>query len=764
MNSFLCIFLQLLSLVSGLLSPDTIANRLEYQKWLYPQERVSIDVADQEWAAGDTIWMKVRVVDASSLLPSNLSKFVYVELTDPFGRTCKRVKLKNIGDSLQGYMPLPEEMAEGVYTLTGYTRFMNSLGPDYFNTVPVYVYGSGRPAECPTFSFSKKGENLIVNVDIGANSDPGTMDFYTARGIEHSSRRKKSHHAFELNNDEWKNGVALARIGNFGVYVPLPPDSSDFNVVLSPEGGNLVPDILNNVGVSARDASGRGIGVKGSLVNSLGETIVDLETDKEGFGCFSFVPDRQENYHVDIMGRTYPISKANDYSATLQVNSLRKEVVTVIPVGDVPSKASLIIHCRGNLIYFGDAEVNVPYVFKKFDLPEGINEFCLIDKNCNTISRRMVFIDSEIDLGLKMEADIPRFRNQIGDYKVPFGSSAARIAMDKVMLGSGVWGRYDIPSVLLGDYDSPTAELEVGGEISGTVKSRWRGKPMADAEVSIISSDIDYCSSTKTDDEGHFVLNGVDWPEGTRFVMKVVNSKGDYEDNYTIDEESYPSVNQIIPPFEGNVYTVKDLDDQDIKTKLSRWLDEVKVTALAKDSEVDDISKIYEVIGGRTVDQDYFDQRAITTYEAAIRAFPALTIQNGKVMNNGKEVEFWVDGVKWVPPYESSASPHELGVEAARKRAELNTANIMTGGLLPSDLSMSQYTSTKSFISDLSSSFPFHIVDKIVYLRPSTALIVSNQAAYGGGALMIYTKNKNRSESKDYDLHMKIISPLGYQK
>ena len=217
-------------------------------------------------------------------------------------------------------------------------------------------------------------------------------------------------------------------------------------------------------------------------------------------------------------------------------------------------------------------------------------------------------------------------------------------------------------------------------------------------------------------------------------------------------EESFPTVNYIIPAFEGDLYVMRELKDADIRDRLSNWLDEVEVTAMAKKDGDDDITQIYEIIGGRTVDQDYFDSRAITIYEAAIRAFPGLRVQNGKVIcpggGRGQDVELWVDGVRWVTPYDTSGTT--TGVSVARRQAAINTANTMTGGLLPPDIALAQYESTQSTISDLAASYPFHNVDKIIYLRPGTALIVSNHAGVAGGALMIYTKNK--SPKKTYGL------------
>ncbi len=119
--------------------------------------------------------------------------------------------------------------------------------------------------------------------------------------------------------------------------------------------------------------------------------------------------------------------------------------------------------------------------------------------------------------------------------------------------------------------------------------------------------------------------------------------------------------------------------------------------------------------------------------------------------------------MKWVPPYDASPGSAN-NVSRARQQAGINTANIMTGGLLPSDIALAQYAASQSSISDLAASFPFHDVEKIIYIRPGTALIVSNHAGFAGGALKIYTKNKNRVKNKNYDLHLKVISPLGYQK
>ncbi len=68
------------------LSVDSVAHRLMYQVWAYPQEKVYITTNAEEYAAGDTVRMDIRLLDASTLLTSDLSKFVAPALSAMYNR------------------------------------------------------------------------------------------------------------------------------------------------------------------------------------------------------------------------------------------------------------------------------------------------------------------------------------------------------------------------------------------------------------------------------------------------------------------------------------------------------------------------------------------------------------------------------------------------------------------------------------------------------------------------------------------------------
>ena len=124
----------------------------EKQRYEFPQEKVYVHTDRVDYMGGDTIWMRAYVTDASSHLPVNVSKYLYVELKAPSDSVLMRVRIKEDNGVYAGYMALPLSPIEACYTLTAYTAFMEGLSADreeererlisYIRTVyPLYGFG-----------------------------------------------------------------------------------------------------------------------------------------------------------------------------------------------------------------------------------------------------------------------------------------------------------------------------------------------------------------------------------------------------------------------------------------------------------------------------------------------------------------------------------------------------------------------------------------------------------------------------------------------
>ncbi len=168
-----------------------------------------------------------------------------------------------------------------------------------------------------------------------------------------------------------------------------------------------------------------------------------------------------------------------------------------------------------------------------------------------------------------------------------------------------------------------------------------------------------------------------------------------------------------------------------------------------------------KALGVRMFSGDEIKAKGITSYEEVIRTFPGLRIENGNLVNFGSKaslnyrhaglVELWVDGVRW----QSSSGAGVVPI------AGMFNPNQMGG--MPKALPTYTPDLGNTF-TEFSSLYPIHLMEKIAYYRPSTALIISNSAAMGAGALVMTTKDGSKIKDWDKDLFVKCVTPKGYQK
>ena len=119
---------------------ETVADRIDRQRYEFPQEKIHVMTDRGSYMAGDTIWLRAWVVDAATHQPVNASRFVYAELLSPDDSVAIRVKIHSGEDGIfSGYVPIDVDMPEGRYQLSAYTMFMQSVGAEYFYRQPIEV-------------------------------------------------------------------------------------------------------------------------------------------------------------------------------------------------------------------------------------------------------------------------------------------------------------------------------------------------------------------------------------------------------------------------------------------------------------------------------------------------------------------------------------------------------------------------------------------------------------------------------------------------
>ena len=135
-----------------------------YVSWCSP-EKVYLHFDRTCYTAGETIWFKGWMQEASrrSVLPP--SNFLYVEVLDDKGEAVARVKIKRTPDGFPGCIELPDNLETGDYTLRAYTLWQLNNSEEYLFNDRIRVIGSkvgaGKtpptPAEDVEISFWPEG-------------------------------------------------------------------------------------------------------------------------------------------------------------------------------------------------------------------------------------------------------------------------------------------------------------------------------------------------------------------------------------------------------------------------------------------------------------------------------------------------------------------------------------------------------------------------------------------------------------------------------
>lgn len=775
---------------AGGVSADSLAWRVGYQQWVFPQEKVYVATDMDGYMSGDTVRFRAFLVNAATHMPAERgSRFVYVELVDPFGDTVERVKVMARDGVFAGMIPLPADMPEGTYTLGAYTVYMQNPGSSYFfrKALPVRSYLSRKyrlRAECD----GRRLEARLTERESGRGVKAENIALYGPDGVLAQGIHKRAAHTFALGAKTRLKGVVKVKFDRYEKFFTLPADSGALSVTFHPEGGYLIPGEENMLAFKAIARNGLAEDVAGAILDSKGDSVATFRSAHRGMGAVRFTPKAGEEYRAVAGGQSFALPAAEAGAAILRVRPAGADSIDVAVAGAVPPEAAIIAHNFGRVTYVRPAAGGTVRLNRNA-LGAGIVQLLLADNHGDVRSSRMIFNHSDYLFNVPADSLPPgdyavrvversgfkpeesptsivaelmlqsELKGHVEDpnYYFEEPDSAKRSHMDLLMLTQG-WERYDIPAALKGNFALPAAPVEIGGEITGTVRSRWRARPLAGAHVALLAPSIGYAGVAVTDSAGRYVVNGLDWPDGTPFAVQVFNKSGNREHNFGIDSEKFPAVSPL-----GQAAASAPRDDEEqIPSAGTILLNEIRVTAPRSSEEAR--REMFKALGVHSFSEEEMERDGVTTYEDIINRIPGLRVVNGNVVASAARtgifgppqnvpVEFWVDNVRWEPPYGTSGS-NTLPAYGSRLISE--------SGDMPSPLS--SYSAGRSnTLWEFAAVYPLEMMQRIEYFRPSMAMVISLSAANGAGALAMTTKDGSKRRDWHHDLFMRVITPKGYQ-
>ena len=343
---------------------DDIRRALLLSGQTQVQEKVYIHTDNECYFVGDTLWYKAYVVRADRLVPTDMSRILYVELLSPDGLLVER---QHIIISAKGYtcgqFVLTDSLYSGYYELRAYTRWMLN-----FNT------GHQR--------YSKQDTWCFYNKDMAA-------DFYRTWDDLYSR-------VFPVYSKSAQPGDYDERRMYERPKQDLPqPKKDKLLVTFYPEGGHLIAGVENRVAFEAVDQYGEAVNISGVITGGDGQPLT-IRTEHMGRGMFTMTPsDKRQEARFTFRGKNYdiPLPRAEQQGVALRLDSLLLRIAARNLPQDKDYGVSIL--CRGALKYFNSqfSILNSQFLIPLDSLPTGVNELTLFDSDGRIWASRQFFVN-----------------------------------------------------------------------------------------------------------------------------------------------------------------------------------------------------------------------------------------------------------------------------------------------------------------------------------------------------------------------------------
>ncbi len=807
-----------IAVTASAVTADTVFCRIDRQREIFPQEKAYMMTDRNNYLGGDTIWFRVFIMDASTHVEVNASRYVYVELINPMGKTEQRIMARNNNGTYSGYITLPANISDGKYDLIAYTRFMQSQSPDFFPRKKITLLNIRSIKDEISHHWDSKNNRLSLSYIDKTTGKPRPykeMNLYSDGGKEFSSSGTHDAVNIKIKPEDLVNGWIKVRYDEYQKFVHLDnAETEEYDLTFFPEGGYIIAGAPCRIAFKSISTDGMSHEAEGNIVDESGTEVAHYKSQHAGMGSIVLTLNKNKKYYaVDKGGKKVELPSATEGASVLQIHNRFADTLKITVAGERTDGMSLLMQQRGIPLAYNRLNDIDTIKFARTSCPPGIIQLTLFDDRMHKLSERLIFIanrnnhqpeivpdricyknrehvkicgifdsinppkgnyavsvtdrnsslhDSTVNIvsHTLLQSDLKGYIEDAGYYLSDTKEAAE--ALDNLMLTQG-WKRYDIPQVAKGCYAKPCTQIETDMTIAGHVRSLWKNNAVANATVSLLSPNTGYVAMSETDDNGRFVFDGFELPENSRYLLQTINLNGKTERNIIVDSLEYP-VLQYLKGFSkeicDNVSPIERLRIENNPELSSILLSEVIVTGQKKPKSG---TTWYDLITeSRQYDTEDKDYSYISTIEEALRKIHGIQIKNdGSIIFRGKTVAIYVDDI-YLDLGHVSTGPLPLfeGKTPTKGKKVFRKGNKSTHWVMGDGLGV--LGSDNNQLKAIEDICPYNTIKTITFLIPGEAVALGTKAA--NGALMIQTKKDVEKPHDTWDNGIREVHIPGYQK
>jgi hypothetical protein len=296
----------------------------------YQSQKIYIHFDKKNYLAGDTMWFKAYLY--KNWKPDPASTNFYVQVSDNKGRIIATQKYPIIGASVNGNIELPQALQQGYYTLRAYTAATLNDDESFIYQKNIFISRLEKVAE------NKEAKSL-------------TLNFF-------------------------------------------------------PESGYLVHNVLSVVAFKATDHWGNPFETNGLIKSDDGTTVAVFKTYHSGTGKIQFRPIAGKKYIAEVITgtekRIFQLPEVVASGLNLKVDNEKEgkmfELSRVVKDKAMFDTVRVTADINNMLVYntevaFDDYPSAIGHIITT-SLPSGILHFTVFDKNNNPLAERLSFVDN----------------------------------------------------------------------------------------------------------------------------------------------------------------------------------------------------------------------------------------------------------------------------------------------------------------------------------------------------------------------------------
>lgn len=429
------ILLLLLSVFAYAVTPDFTQHTIHRFSGMWkqaPQEKVYLHTDKPfYYSAGEDIWFRAHLVNATTHKPDTRSQFVYVELIDKSDSVITRVKIKRNGSAASGKITLPPEIAPGEYILRSYTYWMLNVAEDFFFHKKIYIgnmiddrvristsFGTPENGKIPltitfknTFSMPLSGKSIEIRQHYIPKNRKTTNLITNQQGEIHLQIESDT-----LSETKRLLEITLNEPGlSFNRKLQVPDLKSDFDVQFFPESGVFLDNQIQTVAFKAIGSDGLSVNVSGKIYNQQHQEICELNTLNKGMGKIIMHTYPGENYYAVVqtengLQKKFDLPATSATGVSMKLKTVKGKVFfQVLNQSYLDFKGLfMLVHARG-MVYLLTPLTGSEGFLSENMLPPGINTFSIIDSTGNTWCERIGFIRNNNFPVITMESNKSKY-------------------------------------------------------------------------------------------------------------------------------------------------------------------------------------------------------------------------------------------------------------------------------------------------------------------------------------------------------------------